>query len=425
MSRIEAGKLGLKIEPVNIYSIVNEMRGNFFYQVKLKGLDYLEEIDPAVPQCLELDKVRMKQVLVNLISNGIKYTNKGYVKLIIGMNDIPVDKNKIDLIIEVEDTGVGISKENQKIIFDPYERPEGNKKNSEGAGLGLSISKGIIELMGGEISVKSEIDEGSTFTIVLKNVNVSPDQTGIGDDPGIEPSTIVFEKQKLLVVDDNQDTREVIKGYLENTAIQVLEAETGEDALKMTKKHKPDLILMDLVLTGMDGIEATRRIREDKSLSDIPVFAFTASKTDTEDVKKYKELFDRYLFKPISKANLFFELNHFLKTRPVEEKKEEIEEIGDFGTIELSSENKKMLPKIVKQLDEYRELWESVCKSNNFIDLRNFGLKVKELGDKYSMEVLSKNGSGIVSNAEMSKIKGIKEFLKQYPVLIEQLKQQI
>ncbi len=238
------------------------------------------------------------------------------------------------------------------------------------------------------------------------------------DEKDFDYSTIVFEKQKVLIVDDEQSTRDITKGYLEGTSLQVIEAEDGQESLQILEEHKPDLILMDLAMPGMNGVEATRKIRKDKKLKGIPILAFTASKTYQDDVKKYRELFERYLFKPISKAKLFFELTSFLKIKMMTEEKKEFEHIENFEKIELSSENKKMLPEIVDKLNGYLELWESTCKSNNFNKFKNFGLKIKEFGDKFSIQVLSDYGDKIVNTSGIKKIKAI---LNIYPDLISKL----
>lgn len=424
MSKVEAEKLIIRIEPINLYSALNEIRGNFTFAMNAKRLEYMEDIEPWIPQYVDLDKLRLKQILINLIGNAVNYTDKGFVKLHVTMKPNTIDKSKIDLIFSVEDTGIGISQEDQQKLFVPFERLEDrDKKKRDGSGLGLALSKRIIELMGGEISVNSDKGKGSTFKFVLRNVNVPSGQTGTADGEDFDYSTIDFERQKLLVVDDVEDMRKIIKAYLEGTNIQVLEAESGEDAMYILKDNKPDLVLTDIKMPhGMSGVELTEKIKEDESLKGIPVFAFTASKTDPEDVERYKDLFDRYLFKPVSKAKLFFELSKFLKTKTQSIKDEKPEQIIDLGKIKLTPEDKKFLPEIIAKLNEYLKLWESTSKNNNFDEIKNFGLKIKELGDEYSVEGLSGYGNEVVFNVDNFKIRNIKSLLKQYPNLIDKFK---
>lgn len=425
MSRIEARKLKIIPVSVNIYSILNEIHSNFYFQIDQKKLNYSEEIDPGIPQYLELDKVRLKQVLINLVGNAVKYTDKGYIKLTARMNakENRAGHERIDLVLAVEDTGCGIPTGYQKIIFEPFERPgEKDDRTREGSGLGLAISKGIIQLMGGEISVKSEVGKGSTFTVLLKDVRVLTEQEIAADDESFDYSGITFENQRLLVVDDEEKTRQIIKDYLEGANIQVMEAENGFEAVEMVKKYRPELVLMDIKMPGMDGIAATQKIREDEELKEIPIFAFTAFKTDQVDVEKYGKMFERYIFKPLSKAKLFFELKRFLRHKILEKEHEEYEQQDEFENIELSSSDKKILPDIIRELEEYRGMWEYAFKSNNFNEYKAFGQKIKESGDKKNVEFLSNYGQAIISNAELSRIKKVKAFLGHFPGLIQALK---
>ncbi|UCH96457.1 MAG: cache domain-containing protein [Candidatus Aminicenantes bacterium] len=415
MSRLEKEKLIIRIEPVNFYAILNEIRENFSFSIQQKKLEYLEEVEPGIPQYMHLDKLRLRQVLINLVDNALKYTEKGHIRLIIRKKPSMVDTNAIDLIFEVEDTGIGIARGDWKRLFKPFERlEEKREKSTEGAGLGLAISKKIIQLMGGEISVHSELNKGTTFTFLLKNVRVSSQEEVTGNGEEFDYSSITFSGQKILIVDDSKETRSIIKDHLENTTLQVFEACDGREALEMVQKHQPDLILMDIKMPTMDGIEATRELRKDEKSKDIPIVALTASKTAPEDVEKYEHLFHRYLFKPISIAKLFFELNQFLKEEPLH--------IEDGINMELTPGDKKKIPGILRELEGYLEIWQDATKSNNFNQFKSFGLKIKELGDKYSLPVLTDYAGQLLHHADMSSITATKRMLNAYPVLINKLK---
>lgn len=424
MSRLEAQKIELKIEPVNLKAIFNEMYCNFHYQADRKNLEYLQKINPDIPQYLDMDKIRFKQVLINLIQNAIKFTDSGHVKITAGMNRIMPDGRQLDLVIAVEDTGIGISKENQGLLFKPYERLDGeNKKSNEGSGLGLSISKGIINLMGGRISVESKVGKGSNFTCVIPGITIPADQSASRESEEFEDSTIVFAGQTVLVVDDEYNTRHLVKGFLSNTNLRILEAADGEKALQITREHKPDLILMDLAMPVMDGIQATREMRKDEKIKNTIILAFTASKTDAEDKEKYKDLFERYLLKPLSRAQLFFELTRFLKYKRLPEEKEDHSEILNLNPLRVNDVNKALVPEIICQLEGFLPLWEASIHSNNFNDYKEFGSKINELGMKYSMEVLSAYGDQIKKYADMSRIKETKTVLSSFKNIIDQLKQ--
>lgn len=415
MSRLEKEKIIIRIEPMDFYAILNEIRENFAYSIQQKKLEYLEEVEPGVSQYLDLDKLRLKQVLINLVDNAIKYTDKGHVKLIVKKSPAATGTDSIDMIFAVEDSGIGIASEDLERLFKPFERLEDKqKKSTEGAGLGLSISRGIIQLMGGEIAVQSEVNKGTTFTFTLKNIRVSSQSEAITNGEEFDHTSTFFNRQAILIVDDKKDTRNIIKGYLEKTTLRVLEAEDGLQALKMAQEHKPSLILMDIKMPVMDGIQATCELRKDNHLKDIPIIALTASKTAPEDVEKYGHLFQLYLLKPLSRSRLFFELSQFLKEEP--------KDMENEIKIELAPGDREKIPPLITELETYLEIWETAGKSNNFNEFRNFGLKIKELGDKYSLPILSDYGGRIIHHAEMFAITDTKKILNAYPALIDKLK---
>ena len=425
MSRLEAQKIELKIEPVNLKAIFNEMYYNFYYQADQKNLKYLQEFDKNIPLYLNMDKIRLKQVLINLIQNAIKFTDTGYVKITAKVNRITPDGRQLDLVIAVEDTGVGISKENQGLLFKPYERLDGeNKKLKEGSGLGLSISKAIINLMGGKISIESTVGKGSTFTCFIFGIKIPKEQSPLKESEEFEDSSIVFDGQTILVVDDEYNIRQIVKGFLANKNLRILEAENGKEALQIAREQKPNLILMDLAMPVMDGIQATKEMRADDQLKGSIILAFTASKTDTLDKEKYGNLFDRYLLKPLTKAQLFFELMQFLKYKRLPEEKKDHSDIPNLYLPSIHIiVNKKLVPEIIGQLEEFLPLWEISIHSNNFNDYKYFGSKMNELGMKYSIDALSNYGDQIKKFADMSRIKETKIILNSYKKIIDQLKQ--
>jgi CheY-like chemotaxis protein len=426
MSKIEPQMIEYTPKPVNIYSILIDIRGNFSYPINRKNLKYLEDIGPDIPQFLELDRVRLKQVLINLLSNAIKNTDKGHIKLFLRKekNSTDKDKRSVDLKIEVEDTGCGISAEEQRRLTELFESPgDQNKQHYEGTGLGLPISKSIVQLMGGKISLKSQPGKGSTFSVLLKDVKIASSDSVAFNTEDFDYSTVEFGKRTILVVDDEEKTREIVAGYLEGTKLQVLEAENGEKALKLLERNKPDLVIMDLSLPGIDGVEVTKRIRKDQSLVDIPIFAFTASITYQDEIEKIRDLFDRYLLKPISKARLFFELALFLEEKkPVTERDEGINCVERILKFDLNFENPKVLFEVIDQLDSYWELWEIASRNNNFKKFKEFGQKVKEVGHKYSMTNLADFGRYIVSYVDNYNIQALKAIVESYPTLINKLK---
>ena len=203
----------------------------------------------------------MRQVLFNLVGNAVKFTDSGHIKLYARKTFAKGDTASLDLEITVEDTGIGISEEDQKMIFDSFKQQKKQLLGKYGGtGLGLTISKRLVEIMGGKISVNSEPGKGSAFTFNLNDVLVSTIAPVIDSvtDPMLD---LVFERAQVLVVDDNLSNLQLVKEYLAGTGIEVIEAGNGEAAVKLSKEKKPDLILMDIRMPVLDGYSAARLIK--------------------------------------------------------------------------------------------------------------------------------------------------------------------
>ncbi len=205
LSKIEAGKLELQPEPVNIVGILNEVRQIFFHKLQDKGIDFKSDVSSGIPAELLLDEVRIRQILINLVGNAIKFTSHGYVKVSLYCKDEDVEKNSHDpvktdsvsIIFEVEDTGIGISKDQQELIFENFQQQNGQKSRKySGSGLGLAITKKLVRMMNGELSIKSEPGRGSSFRVVLFDVKVvdtsylPSDRTDLISDMKNHPHTI-------------------------------------------------------------------------------------------------------------------------------------------------------------------------------------------------------------------------------------------
>ena len=209
LSKIEAGKLSIEWEPVNVTLVIDEIERIFELQTRKKGLDLILEVDPALPKWILLDEVRLKQVLLNLIGNAIKFTESGHVRLSVGKSAAKGDTSRIDLVFRVEDTGVGIKEEEKDRIFDRFVQQSGQSTRTfGGTGLGLAITKRLVDLIGGTIEVKSEPDKSTVFIVRLKELEVTAvdEKDAVSDKGGIEDES-VFDPATILIVEDNQFNR--------------------------------------------------------------------------------------------------------------------------------------------------------------------------------------------------------------------------
>ncbi len=315
LSKVEAGKLELAYQPFSPRRLFDEMKTIFSHKIHGKGLTFDIEYLTAVPEALILDENRLRQVLINLIGNAVKFTDKGFIKIGVEFQGQDEQRGMVDFIFSVKDTGIGIPEEYSRSIFGAFSQVTGKKyDHTGGTGLGLAITKRLIEMMDGHISVHSSVGKGSMFKVTLKDVELSTASAmrrENREEIGFE--RIEFEKSTLLVVDDISFNREIIAEYLREFNFDLLEAENGEEAVEMARRHHPQLILMDMKMPVMDGYEATAIIKSEENLT-IPIIAVTASAMK-EDEETLKALCDEYLKKPISRKALVLKIMKFLPHR--------------------------------------------------------------------------------------------------------------
>ncbi|OQW95515.1 MAG: hypothetical protein BWK79_02195, partial [Beggiatoa sp. IS2] len=277
LSKIEADKLTIREEPTNIYELFREFPQLFAFKAKEKYIDFTLHIDDSVPNGLLIDELRVRQVLLNLVGNALKFTHQGAVILKARAVNTNYLTAKTDLIIEVSDTGIGIATNQQKRIFEAFTQHDGqNTRKYGGTGLGLTITKRLTELMSGKIELESELNRGSTFRVILPALTMtevvakmSVTQTIGGD--------IVFAPAKILLAEDILSNRQVIRGYLENSQLTLIEAVNGIEAVELANKVRPQLILMDIQMPIMDGFQAIEQLRATEIICNIPIVALTAS----------------------------------------------------------------------------------------------------------------------------------------------------
>jgi signal transduction histidine kinase/CheY-like chemotaxis protein len=312
LSKIESGHMEVAEEDVYLHTTLNEIVQTFYPKAREKNLKLNLEITPGVPETIFLDDMRLRQILFNLLGNAIKFTQEGYIKLRARNTPSENVPGLTDLILEVEDSGIGISDAQQKQIFESFYQVESNiTRRYEGTGLGLSITLKLARLLGGEMEVESTPGEGSIFRVVFKDV----EEVTAGSAPEQQEWSsegVYFEPARLLIVDDVRYNRDLVRNYLEHYAIDIIEAEDGWEGFHKALQYRPDLVLMDLRMPEVNGYEATENIKKNDDISHINVVAFTASsmKHDEHEIEK---IFNGYLRKPVSRAQLLYMLTQNLK----------------------------------------------------------------------------------------------------------------
>jgi polar amino acid transport system substrate-binding protein/two-component system sensor histidine kinase EvgS len=416
LSKIEAGKLKIKKTPTNLTNLANEVSSIFTMSIQKKGLELLLDIDKDIPSSLLLDEVRLRQILFNLIGNAVKFTQHGFIKFRIRVFDVKEHLSKLNIEISIEDSGIGIAKDQLEKIFKEFEQTDGHdSRKFGGTGLGLSISKRLSEMMGGDISVKSIEGKGTTFSVHLYDVDISSIQNENQDQQDTTNiKNIIFHKATILVVDDIQDNRELIKKNFEDTNVNVITANDGYEALEAFKEKNPDLVLMDIRMPNMDGYEASKRLKE---ISDVPIIALTASvmQSHEEQINKNK-YFDGYLRKPVLRRSLYLELSKFLDFDDAKEVAK------DEKSFQLSDKAKSNLDIILNTLDgEIKLLYKKVTDTNNIADIKDLAQEIEILSKKYDVSILEEYSSKLKESIEAFDIVTMQQLLKDFDSLSEKL----
>ncbi|MCB9496219.1 MAG: PAS domain S-box protein [Fibrobacteria bacterium] len=313
LSKIEAGMMHIEARPVHVRRLVEEIGAIFSMTAEEAGISLELEVAPEVPNLLVLDEARIRQVLLNLVGNALKFTSQGTVTLeVLVEKRTPID---VDLVFRVEDTGIGIPPGQMEGIFDAFRQQPGQSQRAfGGTGLGLAISRRLVEMMGGRLSVESEVGKGSRFLVSLETVAVAsgPDETSSFDSIEAPPSSL----GPVLVVDDYEFNRHLVREILAAKGFDVVEAVDGNDALEKANSFQPCLVLMDVRMPVMDGIEACKRLRSDDSTRRIPIVALTASVSTPEVAAIRAAGFDGLVPKPVAINGLLAELARHLGSFP-------------------------------------------------------------------------------------------------------------
>ncbi|MBR0172418.1 MAG: response regulator [Lachnospiraceae bacterium] len=337
-SKIESGRMELVDEPYQLSSVLNDVSNMIMFRARGKDLAFTVDVDETLPDGFIGDEVRVRQILTNILSNAVKYTDEGSVSLSV-RGDAATKRGMTNrLVFTVKDTGIGIREEDRKKLFAKFQRVDLTRNNTiEGTGLGLAITQSLLQMMKGQIELESTYGVGSTFTVTIPQKVIDP--TPIGNfrekfEQGIREKTVYRElfrapEARILVVDDTAVNLTVIKGLLSETKVKVNTATGGAQALEMTKDIPFDVILMDQRMPEIDGTETLERIRDQEGGVNLstPVICLTADAVQGARDRYLKEGFSDYLSKPVDGP----QLEAMLKTYLPPEKVEEVERSVRYG----------------------------------------------------------------------------------------------
>ena len=364
-SKIEDGKMEIISVRYETWNLINDLINMTVERAKKKGLDFKTEIDSSLPKSLYGDDVRIRQIITNILTNAIKYTEKGSVTLKIGGKQI--DSDVFELEVKVQDTGIGIRAEDMDKLFQSFQRLDNEKtRNIEGTGLGIAIVQKLLGMMKSKLEVSSEYGRGSEFSFKL--IQKIIDKTPLGDysayeiettDDSIQERYLTAENAKVLAVDDNDMNLKVISGLLKRNKIIPDLADSGQSGIELAKKNFYHIIFLDNMMPGLSGIETLKIMQQEKILNEkTKVVMLTASATAGMREIYLSEGFDDYLSKPIEVSELENILEKHLPAEIVafevegQEKSVELEEVEEsVGEDEFSKSERKKFAEICPDFD--------------------------------------------------------------------------
>ena len=422
LSKIEAGKMELHKNPCQLMRLLDELEVVFRQRAREKGISFFMEIESRLPEVVLLDETRFRQVMYNLIGNAVKFTEEGQV--IVSLQIVNLTPEQLDLLISVEDTGIGIPEDQQKLIFDPFTQQEGQlEKKYGGTGLGLSITRHLVQSMNGSIEVKSQPGKGSCFILKIPGIAIGSGPLVLQDDDNVTivPEGLVFEPAKLLVVDDNQENRKLLLQFFSRFPFEVTEAKNGEEAVQLAGEMNPDLILMDLRMPVMDGIKAAELIRKMEKTASVPLVAVSASSHIMYKDQLHSEIFNQFLMKPVDFRRLIKVLKKYLKwSNPEKENHQLLADRGVLPDLAPSPQLKQLVEELEKK---YVPLSRKTLNSQEIDFMEKFGDELIETGEKFQNSSVTRYGEVIVGYSNNFEIDQLMLALKEFPDFVLRIKQ--
>ena len=364
-SKIEAGKLQLSADAIPLVQFLRVISDIVGVKAEQKGLDFIVDIALEVPAWIQADEKRLRQVLLNLLSNAVKFTHCGYIKL--QVRRTPAAR----LRFTVQDTGVGIGSDQLEIIFRPFEQVGDAQRRLGGTGLGLAISRQLVRLMNSEIAVESRVGQGSTFWFDLEASVVQVV-------PKLLPAESIVNgyegtRKTVLIVDDVAENRAVAADMLQPLGFVIVEAANGREGLEKAQALQPDLILMDLVMPEMDGLEAMRRLRQLPGFKAVPIIAVSASASGDNEASSFAAGASAFLPKPIDLGQLLTQVGSLLK----------LSWTYEFPQPEAVSAQEAAEPPLVVPPAQDMEVLHHLARLGNMRDIKQWATQLAGCDERY------------------------------------------
>lgn len=406
LSKIESGHMKVELHPLHLKPFLRDIMNMFIEPGKKKGLEITCELQEDIPEWIIADEIRIRQILFNLISNAVKFTEKGGVHLSISSHPSAIS-GTVDISFKVKDTGIGISPKNQIKIFDAFVQNDGqDSRQYGGTGLGLAICRKLAQLMNGDLLIESRLNEGSTFILKLGNLEIS-EALFIEGEEALSKNTITFSPAKILIVDDIMENRILLREFLYEFGFDIEEAVDGVEASELIQEVSYDLVLTDIRMPRMDGWELISFIRNDLKNHLLPVVAVTAS-VMKEDYEHLMKVFEGIIEKPVNKSLLISTLQRFLshtQNTPI------AEEVTLFAISELSQDRQDRLK---SRLADCANRVDFILESGDIQMAEAFADELFNVGEEYAIQAIVKYALSLKENCDSFNIESVESSLKEY-----------
>ena len=422
LSKIEAGKLQLYYEPVNLLALIEELRQILTHKAAQKKLQLLIEIDSLVPTYIRFDEVRLRQILLNVMGNALKFTEKGYVKLQVSYCYCLANHHLGELTLVVKDTGIGIESDRTENIFQAFTQSNGqvNRKYG-GTGLGLAITRRLVELLEGTIELTSKLGCGSCFTFRFPNVERLEGSTLKTNNTLVDEDLGQFPLSTILIADDVLSNRELISGYFADTNYELLLASNGKQTLELAKQHLPELILLDVRMPYLDGHQVARYLKQSERTRQIPIVIITAT-SGNANLVDLEKICQGFLRKPVSRPQLVAVLKQIFNYSDGfaedSETKDNSQFVATTNTLELSQ-------LIIKLRREQTTTWANLHQTLKSRDLRQFSTRLATWGQKHQCQLLQNYAHRLRSQIKDFDWGNLPQTVNEFPKIVRSLEEEV
>lgn len=386
LSKLEAGKLELQYEPLNLHHLIEEIIQIFSQKALEKDIPVIADLAPELPIAVILDEVRLRQILLNLVGNALKFTDRGHVKIQVRSQPTMRDRH-IRLEIAIIDTGIGISPDRQAYIFEAFaQNPTQNAAKYGGTGLGLTISQRLTKMMGGTISLDSHPNQGSTFTLTFEAVQIAESMAKTLSPAASDLNFNRFAPMSILIVDDVPSNCNLIASYFENSHHRTIIAHQSQEAIDLLTDEPCDLILLDWRMPILDGCETAKILKANPQTAEIPIILVTANTQQTRS-PDLATLFQGILYKPVSRFDLMAQLQQLFRDRL-----SSIQVVLPTPvTVPAANSNSSVdLPELLSKLRQERDTtWQDIIKHMKTRSIRQFAQKMQVWAEEHQCHILA------------------------------------